>query len=268
MDQLLDSAFNMFELPNSISWSPTLLSSEGSKGDEFRGFSQPNITVAISSPFSFHNHTLTAAGADNDDHPIQKAIDFKQQEFYYNVNSSGLSSSSNSSCSSQSLKNKDGLNKMITDSSLKLKKKKKKIKYVDGLDKADRSRKRIRWTKELHRQFVQCVNVLGGAENATPKAILLMMGSDGLTILHVKSHLQKYRTTRSMQDPAQGKSDKTHKLSQKINPKISNQINQALKMHMDVQKKLQDQLKIQKKLELQIEEQGKQLKQMLMQQYI
>ncbi|XP_062217515.1 myb family transcription factor MOF1-like [Phragmites australis] len=54
---------------------------------------------------------------------------------------------------------------------------------------------RLRWTSELHHSFVRAVDCLGGQDKATPKLILQLMDVRGLTIAHVKSHLQMYRSS-------------------------------------------------------------------------
>ncbi|KAM3225990.1 hypothetical protein ACQJBY_058594 [Aegilops geniculata] len=56
---------------------------------------------------------------------------------------------------------------------------------------------RMRWTAELESSFVRAVERLGGRNSAkvTPKRILELMDVPGLTISHVKSHLQMYRCT-------------------------------------------------------------------------
>ena len=56
---------------------------------------------------------------------------------------------------------------------------------------------RLRWTPQLHRRFKEAVEHLGGATNATPKAIVAAMQVKDLTVYHVKSHLQKYRTSEA-----------------------------------------------------------------------
>uniref|UniRef100_A0ACD5WG42 Uncharacterized protein n=2 Tax=Avena sativa TaxID=4498 RepID=A0ACD5WG42_AVESA len=56
---------------------------------------------------------------------------------------------------------------------------------------------RLRWTSALHRCFVHAIRSLGGHHRATPKRVLQLMGVGGLTISHVKSHLQMYRNMRN-----------------------------------------------------------------------
>ncbi len=51
----------------------------------------------------------------------------------------------------------------------------------------------MRWTPELHREFIHAVDQLGGLEIATPKGIMSLMSTAGMTLQHIKSHLQKYR---------------------------------------------------------------------------
>ncbi|KAE9593886.1 hypothetical protein Lal_00036575 [Lupinus albus] len=130
------------------------------------------------------------------------------------------------------------------------------------------SKTRIRWTRDLHEKFVECVNRLGGSEKATPKAILKMMDSHGLTIFHVKSHLQKYRIAKYMPEPFQGKSDKRMHIEDvhHFDVKTGLQIRETLQLQLDAQMRLHEQLEIQRTLQLQIEEQGRQLKKMFDQQ--
>ncbi|KAH7569464.1 hypothetical protein JRO89_XS06G0166800 [Xanthoceras sorbifolium] len=58
---------------------------------------------------------------------------------------------------------------------------------------------RLRWTSDLHRCFVHAVQRLGGEDRATPKMVLQIMDMKGLTISHVKSHLQMYRSMKHEQ---------------------------------------------------------------------
>ncbi|MCL7023833.1 hypothetical protein MKW94_016213 [Papaver nudicaule] len=58
---------------------------------------------------------------------------------------------------------------------------------------------RLRWTPDLHDVFLHAVHRLGGEEKATPKLVLETMDVRGLTISHVKSHLQMYRSMKQEQ---------------------------------------------------------------------
>ncbi|GKV01770.1 hypothetical protein SLEP1_g14300 [Rubroshorea leprosula] len=104
---------------------------------------------------------------------------------------------------------------------------------------------RMRWTPELHEAFVEAVNQLGGSERATPKGVLKLMKVEGLTIYHIKSHLQKYRTARYRPESSEGSSER--KLTpieemSSLDLKTGIEITEALRLQMEVQKRLHEQL--------------------------
>ncbi|XP_019434082.1 PREDICTED: myb family transcription factor PHL8-like [Lupinus angustifolius] len=136
---------------------------------------------------------------------------------------------------------------------------------------------RMKWTPELHQRFIDAISQLGGVEKATPKSLMRVMGIPGLTLYHLKSHLQKYRFGKSpqMQTSSENKQDhiKIHNsyghCSKEISTETQNQkteslqISQALQMQMEVQSKLYEQIEVQKHMQLRIEAQGKYLQTVL-----
>ncbi|XP_004293430.1 PREDICTED: uncharacterized protein LOC101309129 [Fragaria vesca subsp. vesca] len=129
------------------------------------------------------------------------------------------------------------------------------------------SKQRLRWTHELHERFVDAVAQLGGPDRATPKGVLRVMGVQGLTIYHVKSHLQKYRLAKYLPDSSAdgGKADKKEPgdMLSNVDSSSGMQITEALKLQMEVQKRLHEQLEVQRQLQLRIEAQGKYLKKII-----
>ncbi|KAJ4785744.1 Myb family transcription factor family protein [Rhynchospora pubera] len=116
---------------------------------------------------------------------------------------------------------------------------------------------RIRWTQDLHERFVQCVSELGGADKATPKGILKLMNMEGLTIFHIKSHLQKYRIAKYIPESIEGKMEKRAQVNDS-----GIEITEALRIQLEVQRRLHEQLEVQRNLQLRIEAQGRKLQQM------
>ncbi|KAG9147621.1 hypothetical protein Leryth_015702 [Lithospermum erythrorhizon] len=111
------------------------------------------------------------------------------------------------------------------------------------------AKSRLKWTPELHQRFIDAINQLGGADRATPKSIMRIMGIHGLTLYHLKSHLQKYRLGKSQNSMSRGRNEQ--------------EISQAFQNQMEVQRNLCQQVEVQKHLQLRIEAQGKYLQSVL-----
>ncbi|KAM7251743.1 hypothetical protein ACFE04_023626 [Oxalis oulophora] len=128
---------------------------------------------------------------------------------------------------------------------------------VNGIVMTRDPKPRLRWTSHLHERFVDAVTMLGGPDKATPKAVLRLMGMKGLTLYHLKSHLQKYRMGQH------GEKQNKSSMANIVGPIKTHQqelkLSQTLRHQIEVQKQLQDQLEVQKKLQMRIEAQGKYL---------
>ncbi|EMS55922.1 Myb family transcription factor APL [Triticum urartu] len=120
----------------------------------------------------------------------------------------------------------------------------------NGSNNSFATRQRLRWTDELHGRFLEAVAQLGGPDivlsGATPKGILRTMGVQGLTIYHVKSHLQKYRLAKHIPDPT-ASGDKPEKkdlgnLLAGMESSPGMETSEVLKLQVEVQKRLCEQL--------------------------
>ncbi|KAK8651684.1 hypothetical protein V6N13_141271 [Hibiscus sabdariffa] len=129
---------------------------------------------------------------------------------------------------------------------------------------------RLRWTVELHEHFVDAVTQLGGPDKATPKTIMRVMGVKGLTLYHLKSHLQTFcdkllHKFRLGKQPHKELNDHSMKDDlQRNDASSSGMIARSMnEMQMEVQRRLHEQLEVQRHLQLRIEAQGKYMQSIL-----
>ncbi|KAM0854360.1 hypothetical protein ACQ4PT_050476 [Festuca glaucescens] len=134
---------------------------------------------------------------------------------------------------------------------------------------------RLRWTVELHERFVDAVAQLGGPDKATPKTIMRVMGVKGLTLYHLKSHLQKFRLGKQPHKDFNDHAVKDAAMEMHRNAASSSgmmgrnmndrnvHMNEAIRMQMEVQRRLHEQLEVQKHLQMRIEAQGKYMQSIL-----
>ncbi|KAL8246479.1 hypothetical protein R6Q59_007695 [Mikania micrantha] len=143
-----------------------------------------------------------------------------------------------------------------------------------GLALSTDAKPRLKWTPDLHERFIEAVNQLGGADKATPKSVSRLMGIQGLTLFHLKSHLQKYRIGKNLcGQPNFGGENKFRMIQHGIsvadatlrmnNSSVGPQTNKNLNinepqlMQTEAPIRFHEQLEVQRHLQLQIDAQGK-----------
>ncbi|KAJ1268569.1 hypothetical protein BS78_07G145200 [Paspalum vaginatum] len=151
------------------------------------------------------------------------------------------------------------------------------------------ARARLRWTRQLHDRFVLAVAQLGGADKATPKSVLRAMAVPGLTLYHLKSHLQKYRlvaVSRGVGDSVERSSSSSSESQQPdqhggetvaelhsafaaddegagAGTKEADSSTATAQMQREMERKLQEHIEVQRHLQLRIEAQGRYLQSVL-----
>ncbi|XP_064948580.1 protein PHR1-LIKE 3 isoform X2 [Musa acuminata AAA Group] len=112
----------------------------------------------------------------------------------------------------------------------------------------------FRQTRSVQRRAKRDGHQLDRAE-ATPKAIMRTMGVKGLTLFHLKSHLQKYRL---------GKQSASYLLenpgSSSLSPRVptpdvneGQEVKEALRAQMEVQRRLYEQVEVQKHVQIRMD---------------
>jgi len=220
-------------------------------GDASDGSFQENNALAYDEQmeFQFLSEQLGIAITDNEKSPHLDDIYGTPPQ---------LSSLPISSCSTQSIQDLGSPVKVQLSSS------------QSSSSSATTNKSRLRWTLELHERFLEAVKKLEGPEKATPKGVLKLMKVEGLTIYHVKSHLQKYRLAKYLPGPkedkkasSEDKKAQTGKSGSDSSKNKNLQVAEALRMQIEVQKQLHEQLEVQRQLQLRIEEHARYLQKIL-----